>query len=139
MPMRLYYFVRTQMPAAPTVVMARDSAIAVTMILTHSQIDIVHSSRLYCRTALSLTPRYATTDQGAWCHSFYRRTEEVIRLMRCLCYEDSGWVCENHPDQPWEGPHACTCGGAGAPCPRCNQSTPDDQPPLSKGFEPDGQ
>ncbi len=22
--------------------------------------------------------------------------------------------------RPWEGPHACPCGGAGAPCPWCN-------------------
>jgi hypothetical protein len=33
--------------------------------------------------------------------------------MKCLVCEDTGWVCENHPDQPWEGPHACQCGGAG--------------------------
>jgi len=26
--------------------------------------------------------------------------------------EDCGWVCESHPDRPWEGEHACTCGGA---------------------------
>jgi hypothetical protein len=26
--------------------------------------------------------------------------------MTCLACEDTGWVCENHPDQPWEGPHA---------------------------------
>jgi hypothetical protein len=37
--------------------------------------------------------------------------------MKCLLCEDTGWVCEAHPDQPWEGPHACTCGGAGMPCP----------------------
>ena len=27
---------------------------------------------------------------------------------------EQGWVCENHPDQPW--PSGCAC-GAGAPCP----------------------
>jgi len=27
--------------------------------------------------------------------------------MKCLLCEDTGWVCENHPDQPWQGPHAC--------------------------------
>jgi hypothetical protein len=41
----------------------------------------------------------------------------------CLCCDDTGWVCENHSDQPWIGPHACTCGGAGAPCPRRNTPT----------------
>jgi hypothetical protein len=30
------------------------------------------------------------------------------------------WVCEDHEDRPWEGSgsaDACTCGGAGVPCP----------------------
>ncbi len=41
-----------------------------------------------------------------------------------------GWVCENHPDRPWQGPRACPCGAAGAPCPDCN--TTDD---TSEGIE----
>jgi hypothetical protein len=56
-------------------------------------------------------------------------------VMKCLVCEDSGWVCENHPDQPWTGPHACD--GAGAPCPRCNAATADEPPRLPKGFAPD--
>ena len=55
----------------------------------------------------------------------------------CLFCDDTGWVCENHPDQPYTGPHACQCGGAGAPCPACNPSTGDEPPRLPKGFEPD--
>jgi hypothetical protein len=43
----------------------------------------------------------------------------------CRVCEDCGWVCENHPDTPLEGQHACTCGGAGMPCPRCNLSDQD--------------
>jgi DNA invertase Pin-like site-specific DNA recombinase len=34
--------------------------------------------------------------------------------MKCSLCEDCGWVCESHPDRPWEGEHACTCGAAGA-------------------------
>ena len=60
-------------------------------------------------------------------------------VMKCSLCEDTGWVCENHPDQPWEGPHACACGGAGAPCPRCNAATADEPPRLPKGFKPDGE
>jgi hypothetical protein len=41
-------------------------------------------------------------------------------LMNCIFCADTGWVCENHPRRPWEGPHACDCGGAGMPCPECN-------------------
>jgi len=31
-----------------------------------------------------------------------------------------------------EGPHACTCGGAGAPCPACNNGSPPKLPPGFK-------
>jgi hypothetical protein len=24
--------------------------------------------------------------------------------MKCSLCEDNGWVCESHPDKPWEGP-----------------------------------
>src|SRR5450631_3266898 len=37
--------------------------------------------------------------------------------MKCFVCEDCGWVCESHPERPWEGEHACTCGGAGMPWP----------------------
>jgi hypothetical protein len=57
----------------------------------------------------------------------------------CLACDSHFWVCENHPDQPWEGPHACTCGGAGSPCPRCNASTIDDPPRLPTGFKLNGE
>jgi hypothetical protein len=40
--------------------------------------------------------------------------------MKCAQCEDCGWVCEDHPDRPWEGSHACSGGGVGAPCPACN-------------------
>ena len=40
----------------------------------------------------------------------------------CSRCDDYRWVCENHPKRPWEGPRACACGGAGAPCPACNVS-----------------
>jgi hypothetical protein len=45
----------SQMPAAPTVVMANDSSIAVAMSLTHSQIDIVLPSSAYCRTTFCIS------------------------------------------------------------------------------------
>jgi hypothetical protein len=56
------------------------------------------------------------------------------RGMKCARCEDSGWVCENHPQRPWQGEHACECGGAGMPCPRCNE---DDPPRLPSGFVDD--
>jgi hypothetical protein len=42
---------------------------------------------------------------------------------------------ENHPDTPWNGEHACTCGGAGMPCPQCNASDDDTEPRAPKGFK----
>jgi hypothetical protein len=58
--------------------------------------------------------------------------------MRLLC-EECGWVCQVHQDQLREGPHACSCGAAGAPCPHCNRPDDGKPPRLPKGFEPDGE
>jgi hypothetical protein len=52
-----------------------------------------------------------------------------------LC-EDTGWICENHTDQPWQGTHACTCGGAGTSCPKCNSASAGYLPRLPLGFHP---
>ena len=51
----------------------------------------------------------------------------------CACCDGTGWVCENHQDQPWMSPHACTCGG-GAPCPRCNRPRNGDAPEMPEGL-----
>jgi hypothetical protein len=55
-------------------------------------------------------------------------------MKRAVC-EDCGWVCENHPDTPWEGLRACTCGGAGMPCPRCNRGDLDHPPRPPAGTQ----
>jgi hypothetical protein len=48
---------------------------------------------------------------------------ENVECRNCAGAE---WVCEEHMDMPWGGlsssPHACNCGGAGAPCPACSRS-----------------
>jgi hypothetical protein len=54
--------------------------------------------------------------------------------MKCALCEDCGWVCETHPGRPWEGKHACGCGGAGAPCPWCNVPDKDGAPRMPDGF-----
>jgi hypothetical protein len=63
-------------------------------------------------------------------------------IMKCALCEDTAWVRENHPDTPWEGAHACTCGGAGMPCPKCNPSDLDNSPRSPAGtrveFDKDG-
>ncbi|MET4513759.1 hypothetical protein [Bradyrhizobium sp. I1.7.5] len=51
----------------------------------------------------------------------------------CVNCDDLGWVCENHPGRPWDSPRACTCGGAGAPCPACN-FTNEGAPRMPEGF-----
>lgn len=47
-----------------------------------------------------------------------------MHLATCDVCGDGGWVCENHIDRPWEGTcevgEPCDCGGAGEPCPVCN-------------------
>jgi hypothetical protein len=55
--------------------------------------------------------------------------------MKCLVCEDIGWVCEAHPERPWEGPHGCGCGAAGAPCPWCNEPAEGETPRMAEGFK----
>lgn len=55
--------------------------------------------------------------------------------MICSVCEDCGWVCETHPDRPFQGERACTCGGgAGEPCRFCNASDEDTQPRMLNDF-----
>lgn len=50
-------------------------------------------------------------------------------MSACKSCDDTGHVCENHPDQPWEplseAANACDC-GAGMPCPDCCTPVPQD-------------
>ena len=45
----------------------------------------------------------------------------------CTNCLDAGWVCESHPDKPWDKdlPSGCVC-NAGMPCPMCNPPVEDD-------------
>jgi hypothetical protein len=61
----------------------------------------------------------------------YEKTYEVHALRRC------GWVCESHPNRPWQGEHACDCGGAGMPCPWCNRASDGEAPRMPEGFKTD--
>lgn len=62
---------------------------------------------------------------------------------RCLHCLDEGFVCEYHPEYPWEdhsGPvegHS-RCGGAGMPCTACCSPVPmDGTCSISVAFTPD--
>jgi hypothetical protein len=41
-----------------------------------------------------------------------------------------GWVCENHPDKPWDDEIGCTC-GAGTPC-SCNSAEGHEEPDITQ-------
>lgn len=64
----------------------------------------------------------------------------------CANCDSTGWVCENHPDKPWDGNSerfdACKCGGAGMPCAICNPCDATHPPRMGPGFvvklTPDG-
>jgi hypothetical protein len=88
-----------------------------------------------CRRSWCISPRSTlngirriATDRGRKLAQSavgeYRVHHEAIAradpVMKCALCEDGGWVCENHPERPWGGSHACQCGGAGMPCPECN-------------------
>jgi hypothetical protein len=53
---------------------------------------------------------------------------------KCPQCESQLWVCENHPERPWIGKHACNCGAAGIPCPVCNPCDDETPPELPPGF-----
>ena len=55
--------------------------------------------------------------------------------MKCPLCEDSHWVCESHPQEPWDGEHACGCGAPGMPCPECNSARGEDAPRMPAGFK----
>jgi hypothetical protein len=55
----------------------------------------------------------------------------------CARCENCRWVCENNQDRPWEGVHACTCGGAGAPCPICDATDDLTVPEMPEDFQAD--
>src|ERR1700761_8881721 len=42
--------------------------------------------------------------------------DNAMTALKCSLCDDSGWVCESHPQEPWDGSHACGCGGSGTPC-----------------------
>lgn len=43
------------------------------------------------------------------------------KKIECDVCQDELWVCENHPEKPWNArlPNGCAC-GAGMPCLVCN-------------------
>lgn len=59
----------------------------------------------------------------------------------CSNCNGQGWVCENHPNVPWDDGDATCCAaegakwncGAGAPCPKCNPADADTPPRLPDG------
>ena len=57
-----------------------------------------------------------------------------MRAKRVPCHNcgDTGFVCENHTNKPWNGPQACGCGAAGMPCPICNRASSDEPPDNSR-------
>jgi hypothetical protein len=55
-------------------------------------------------------------------------------MEKCKNCDDGGWVCENHPDKPWRDGEGC-CGGAGMPCPVCNDAKPPQFPRMPEGSQ----
>lgn len=61
----------------------------------------------------------------------------------CIGCLDSGYVCEDHPDKPWEGIHGpvdghARHGGIGMPCPACcSPVSADGTQPVTEAFVPD--
>lgn len=59
------------------------------------------------------------------------------RVANCPICQGIGWVCESHPDKPWDRdlPNGCEC-NAGMPCRACNPcGGPDDPPRPPEGTQ----
>ncbi|WP_315804015.1 hypothetical protein [Bradyrhizobium sp. SZCCHNS3002] len=57
----------------------------------------------------------------------------------CLRCAGARFVCEAHPDRPWTtGAGGCRCGAPGDPCPLCNGTLRDAEPPAIDPAEMDG-
>ena len=79
-----------------------------------------------CQTALGQYDYGDKTSGGA-------AIEPKVKCQRC---QDARWVCENHPDKSWgRGQDEC-CGGAGMPCPDCNERHDGERPAMSDDFIP---
>ncbi len=48
---------------------------------------------------------------------------------KCKACSGEAWVCEDHPEKPWQDGDCC--GAAGAACPTCNE----DGSKLPEGME----
>ena len=50
------------------------------------------------------------------------QTKEEAQALEQTCDNclDQYWVCENHSAVPWNDGDPICCGGAGKPCPKCN-------------------
>jgi hypothetical protein len=58
----------------------------------------------------------------------------LASLSSCPICAGMGWVCEEHPDKPWEHDG---CGAAGAPC-ICNPTGHVDMPTVFEQVPQDG-
>jgi hypothetical protein len=57
-------------------------------------------------------------------------------MFSCSRCRDARWVCENHPDKPWNAEHEMICRGAGMPCPDCNEPDDAERPAMGDDFTP---
>jgi len=63
----------------------------------------------------------------------FDRAPEIVKCPRCY---GARWVCENHPNEPWNGDHSKRCDGAGMPCPGCNEPHEGERPDMEDNFIP---
>jgi hypothetical protein len=74
--------------------------------------------------------REATRDSGIGSAANY-----IWAMSKCKRCDGVAWVCESHPDKPWDrhNPRGCEC-GAGAPCPDCNRPKAGEIPRPPPGM-----
>jgi hypothetical protein len=84
-----------------------------------------------CPAHSSAARRRAAADADAWMAELVAADGPPADAAgaRCASCRDTGWVCERHPDRPWEGdgaPGCCSCGAPGMKCQACDPDKVDD-------------
>jgi hypothetical protein len=84
-------------------------------------VDKVGNSASAVRKELRRDPKARGDTGDLWSRG---RALFFMTKPNCPTCRGTGWVCENHPDKPWDDEMGCTC-GAGLPC-ECNTGEEPD-------------
>ena len=86
--------------------------------------DLEHYAHFTCGLWATDRPDLLKDKRLFWQIDFWADEKQL-----CKNCDSTGWVCEDHENLPFEGmsDNGCKCGGAGKPCPKCNEAANIDK------------